>query len=192
VSIPSFNLPYSRPIRVSECPSSVGWIELHFKGSSNVGEDGSSLSVLALARSSPDSLTLGHCQYMREGVHVTTTTGVTQESYEMSMDHRGRPFDGTASTGGTAATDIKHKAIDDGLSLRSDSDAGVEDVLGNRKKLADEETSPACKEFPVTPVQPRVQVQAQPQGGRGVNDLGPNYRHPYVNMLSPSVPPRAK
>jgi hypothetical protein len=111
------------------------------------------------------------------------------------MDPRGRPFDGTASVGVTGASDIKPKPIEDGLSLRSDSiggsDGGVEDALGNRQKLADEETSPASKQFPVPPitVQPRVQLQTHPPTiSRGVNPVGPNYRHPYVNVLSPGAP----
>ena len=123
---------------------------------------------------------------MRGGIHVTTTTGVTHETYE--MDPQGQPFDGSVSIGGTGATDIKRKTIDDGLSLRSDSDAGIEDVLGDRQKLADEETRPAVKH-----IQPRVQVQAHPPaGGRGANTMGPNPRHPYVNMLSPGAPPVAR
>jgi hypothetical protein len=113
------------------------------------------------------------------------------------MDPRGRPFDGTVSVGGAGATDTKRKPVDDGLSLRSDSiggsDGEVEDALGNRQKLADEETRPAIKEISAPPVQPRVQVQTQPQtGGHGVNVVGQIHRHPYVNTLTPGAPPVAR
>jgi hypothetical protein len=113
---------------------------------------------------------------MREGIHVTTTIGVTQETYE--MDPRDRPFDGTVSVDGTGATGITRKITDDGISFRSDvisgSDGGVEDGPGNRRKLVDEETRPASTQFPAPP--------------RAVR---PNYQPPYVGMLGPAGPPVA-
>src|ERR1700756_3779889 len=109
---------------------------------------------------------------MRGGIRATTTTAIVQDSYEMSTGQRGRPFDGTVSVSVANATEIKRKPMDDGLSLRSDSDGGVEDAVGNRQKFAGGEASPTSNGFPVTPVQPRVQVQVD------FNDVGPDVRHP--------------
>ena len=122
------------------------------------------------------------------GIHVTTTTGVTQDAYE--MDPRSQPFDGTAKIGATHSRDIKRKTIDDGLSLNESvggSDIGADDAFDDMKKLADEE---APKQFPLPPAETRVQVQ-QAQAELPTDNRVPNHRHPYVNIMTPTAVPRA-
>lgn len=92
------------------------------------------------------------------------------------MDPRGRPFDGKVTIGGTGSHGAKRKAIDDGLSLRSEplgsssEDGADDDAFHDRKKIADEEVPP--------PVQSGVQMQTYPPAG--VRD--PNHGHSYVDM----------
>lgn len=120
-------------------------------------------------------------ELQQRGIHVTTSTGVHADAYE--LDARPGVFDGTVRIGSGVGVsvpgsahrsthDVKRPPMGDGLSLRSDSlnggsDEG-EDALGNRQKLADEEAS-AAQAAAVTPPQntytsniPRVQIQTTP------------------------------
>ena len=114
------------------------------------------------------------------------------------MDIRDRPFDGTAIIGSSDTIRPKHKTINDGLSLRSDSlaDCDPEDVdePDKRQKLGDEEAACSITNvtlqqsgFPTPPatVQPRAPLRVQMRPNMGGDDGA--LLHPRNLYANPSV-----